>query len=162
MRRGALSVCAVVLCAFIAAPAAAPGSVAESRATSTTRDSALIVAVNSARALHLLPKLRLDLRLARAARFHSRDMLLRDYFGHGDLLGRMLQFHVRGRVFAENLAWGSGIMSANATVASWLASPPHRTVLLDPKVRRIGVATPLGAFASFSRATVITADFAGG
>ena len=154
--------CAVILCASIAAPEAAPSSVVESRAASTTRDGALIVAVNSARALHLLPKLRIDLRLARAARFHSRDMLFRDYFAHGDLLGRMLQFHVRGRVFAENLAWESGIMSANATVARWLASPPHRSVLLDPTLSRIGVATPVGAFANSSRATVITADFAGG
>ena len=34
------------------------------------------------------------------------------------------------------------------------------TILLDPTLRRIGVATPIGAFGGFARATVVTADFA--
>jgi uncharacterized protein YkwD len=122
----------------------------------------LIAAVNAVRTLHLLPKLSVDLRLTRAARFHSLDMLRRDYFAHGNLLARMYRFHVRGRLFEENLAWSSGVMSANATVADWLASPPHRAVLLDPSLRRIGVATPVGAFRGLSAATLVTADFAGG
>ena len=52
-------------------------------------------------------------------------------------------------------------MSANAAVAQWLASPPHRQNLLDPRLRRVGVATPLGSFGGVSTATMITADFAG-
>ena len=73
----------------------------------------------------------------------------------------MSTFHVRGRLFAENLYWASGVASANGTVASWLASPPHRQNLLDPQLRRVGVATPLGSFGGFSTATMVTADFAG-
>jgi len=46
------------------------------------------------------------------------------------------------------------------TVADWLASPPHRAILLDPSLRRIGVATPVGAFRGLSTATLVTADFA--
>jgi uncharacterized protein YkwD len=113
------------------------------------------------RTLHLLPRLRLDANLSRAALSHSRDMLLHDYFAHGNFAVRMSRFGVRGHTFAENLAWGAGVMSANATVAHWLASPPHRTVLLDSTLRRIGVATPIGAFEGFARATMVTADFAG-
>jgi uncharacterized protein YkwD len=110
----------------------------------------------------MLPKLSVDLRLTRAARFHSQDMLRRDYFAHGDLLARMLRFHVRGRLFEENLAWSSGVMSAKTAVADWLASPPHRATLLDPSLRRIGVAAPVGAFSGLSTATLVTADFASG
>jgi uncharacterized protein YkwD len=162
MRRGALSVvCAVVLFGVAGAPEAAPRPLTERRAASAARDNALIAAVNAVRIVHLLPKLRVDINLSRAARSHSRDMLLHDYFAHGNFAARISRFGVRGRVFAENLAWGSGVMSANATVAHWLASPPHRTILLDPELRRIGVATPVGAFGGFSAATLITADFAG-
>ena len=160
-RREALSVLAVVLVAVVAAPQALARPLTERRAASATRDTALIAAVNTVRTVHLLPRLRVDLNLSRAARSHSRDMLVHDYFAHGNFAQRMSQFGVRGRVFAENLAWGSGVMAADATVARWLASPPHRSVLLDPELRRIGVATPVGAFSGFATATMVTADFAG-
>jgi uncharacterized protein YkwD len=156
--RGALSVFIVVLCAAVAAPEVLARPLTERGAT---RNTALIAAVNTVRTAHLLPQLQVDANLSRAARSHSRDMLVHDYFAHGNFAIRMSRFGVRGRVFAENLAWGSGVMSANATVAHWLASPPHRTVLLDPTLRRIGVATPIGAFGGFARATLVTADFAG-
>ena len=152
--------CVILVFAFFAAPEAKASSVAGSSAASTTRNRALVAAINSVRALHLLPKLSVDFRLARAARFHSLDMLRYDYFAHGDLAGRMTRFHVRGRLFEENLAWSSGVMSANVTVADWLASPAHRAILLDPSLRRIGVATPVGAFRGLSTATLVTADFA--
>lgn len=130
-------------------------------AMSGTRSSALVSAINAVRALHLLPKLSVDICLARAARAHSRDMLRRHYFGHANFAARMTLFHVRGHVFAENLAFSSGIMSAKAAVTDWLASPEHRTILLDHSLRRIGVATPVGPFDGFATATMVTADFAG-
>jgi uncharacterized protein YkwD len=89
-------------------------------------------------------------------------MLRRHYFAHGDLGARMWQFRCRGRLFAENLDWGSGLVSANTAVADWLASPPHRGNLLDPTLRRVGVAAALGPFGGYSKSTMITADFAGG
>jgi uncharacterized protein YkwD len=161
MRRGALSVCVVALFAFLAAPGAAPSTLAGSSGALTARDNSLIAAVNAERALELLPKLRLDYRLARAARAHSLDMLRHDYFGHGNFSGRMSLFHVPGSMFAENLAWGTGVMSAGSVLAHWVSSPAHRAILLDPHLHRIGVATPIGAFDGFSRATMVTADFAG-
>jgi uncharacterized protein YkwD len=168
--RGALSVFAVVLFVAVTAPEASARPVAGTlpvrglslkNVASAARNTALIAAVNSVRTVHLLPRLSLDANLSRAARSHSRDMLVHDYFAHGNFAVRMSRFGVRGRVFAENLAWGAGVMSANGTVARWLASPPHRTVLLDPTLRRIGVATPIGAFDGFARVTMVTADFAG-
>jgi uncharacterized protein YkwD len=151
----------VALFAAIAVPGAASRPGSSSRLTLSQRESALVVAINAVRTVHLLPTLRVDFRLQRAARSHSRDMLRHHYFAHGNFGRRMNVFRVRGSLFAENLVWGSGLMSANAAVAEWLASPPHRANLLDPQLRRLGVATPLGPFGGFQTATMITADFAG-
>jgi uncharacterized protein YkwD len=159
--RGALSVFIVVLFVAVVAPNVSARPLTERALASARRNTALIAAVNSVRSGHLLPRLSVDANLSRAARSHSRDMLLHDYFGHGDFADRMLRFGVQGRVFAETLAWKRGLMSANATLATWLASPEHRSILLDPALHRIGVATPVGPFDGFARATVITADFAG-
>jgi uncharacterized protein YkwD len=161
MRRRPVSVCVVALLAAIAAPWASARPTARSQAALSSRETALVVAINAVRTLHLLPKLQVDFRLERAARSHSRDMLRHHYFAHGNFASRMYAFHIRGTLFAENLYWASGVSSPNATVASWLASPPHRQNLLDGQLRRIGVATPLGSFGGFSTATMVTADFAG-
>jgi uncharacterized protein YkwD len=161
MRRAVGSACVVALFAVVTASAAAPRLQSRTRAALASRETALVGAINSVRTLHALPKLRVDSRLQRAARSHSRDMLRHHYFAHGNFGRRMAAFRVRGRIFAENLYWGSGVTSANAAVAGWLTSPAHRVNLLDPQFRRIGVAAPLGAFGGFSTATMITADFAG-
>jgi uncharacterized protein YkwD len=161
VRSLAASVCVVALIALGAGIGLAR-PVAQGRLGSVTqREYRLIVAINAVRASHLLPKLGIDARLVSAARSHSRDMLRRHYFAHGNFGGRMALFHVRGTRFAENLVWSSGVMSGNEAVAQWLTSPPHRQNLLDPNLRRVGVATPVGAFDGFSTATMITADFAG-
>ena len=161
-RRGALSVAfALLLFTAWAVPQAAARQVTQSTGVATTRNQALTTAINAVRTVHLLPRLCVDIRLARAARAHSLDMLQRQYFGHGNFGARMAQFHVRGHAFSENLAFSSAVMSAKATVTGWLASPEHRAILLDPGLRRIGVATPVGPFDGFARATMVTADFAG-
>src|SRR3954449_1278340 len=135
MRSAAVSVCVVALIAALTAPGAAPRPASGGTTKLTSRDASLIVAINSVRTLHLLPKLRVDRRLARAARSHSRDMLRHQYFDHGNFGGRMSSFHVRGRRFAENLVWSSGVMSANAAVAEWLPTPPHPAKPLPPSPR---------------------------
>jgi uncharacterized protein YkwD len=160
VRGGVASICVLGVVAAITASGAAsrPGHV---NRVLTTREAALVAEINVVRSAHQLPRLRVDRRLVRAARSHSRDMLRHQYFAHGDFGTRIAQFGVRGHMFAENLVWGSGVMSASSDVAEWLASPPHRANLLDPNLRRVGVATPIGSFSGFSPATVVTADFAG-
>ena len=160
-RRGALSVCVVLLLALLGPGGAKPGRLAGNSTATGARARALVAAVNSVRTAHLLPTLSVDFRLSRAARSHSLDMMRRGYFAHGNLLARMMRFHVRGTLFEENLVYSSGILSAQGAVADWLASPPHRETLLDPKLRRIGVAAPVGPFNGYGTATVVTADFAG-
>jgi uncharacterized protein YkwD len=151
----------VLLLAMFAASDAKPQRLTRADSAATARNRALVGAINAVRAEHQLPRLSLDLTLARAARAHSHDMLRRGYFGHADFLARMLRFHVRGRLFEENLAWSTGGFSGRRTVADWLASPTHRETLFDPKLHRIGVASPSGPFNGLPAATLVTADFAG-
>src|SRR5262249_56483994 len=145
-RRGARCACVILLLALLGPGGAGAGQVAGSRTAAGARARAIVSAVNAVRAAHLLPGLRVDLRLARAARAHSLDMMRRGYFAHGNLGARMARFHVRGSLFEENHVFSSGILSAQGAVADWLASPPHRETLLDPKLRRIRVAPPVRRF----------------
>ena len=106
--------------------------------------------------------LRFDRTLQRAARSHTRTMVSRNVFAHGDFASRMRQFGARGPYLAENLAWGSGsAASPRALVQMWLNSPPHRRSLLRPGFRRVGVGAMMATFSGASGARVVTADFGG-
>lgn len=122
----------------------------------------MLNAVNQVRAQHGLRRLALDLRLERAARGHSRALIRRGTFAHGDFRRRLAAAGARGRIYGENLAWGVGsTTSASAIVRMWLASPSHRANLLRPGFRRIGVGRATGTFAGYGGAAVVTANFAG-
>jgi uncharacterized protein YkwD len=133
-----------------------------SAAAATSGERALIDEMNRVRAAHGAPPLRLDGVLERAARAHSRDMLRRGYFGHGNIARRLAGFGARGPAVGENLGWGVGSHgSAYAIVAAWLASPGHRANLLRRGFRRVGVGLVVGSFAGRGGTVVVTADFAG-
>jgi uncharacterized protein YkwD len=87
-------------------------------------------------------------------------MLSRQYFAHGAVAGRAVAEGARGPVFGEDLAWATGL-TAHWVVDHWLASPPHRAVLLRPGFRRVGIGISFGTFAGHGGAGVVTADFAG-
>lgn len=122
----------------------------------------LLQAVNRTRVAYGLRPLRVDATLERAARSHSADMLRGNYFAHGNFHGRMVEFHVRGPVAGENLAWGNGgYARATTIVREWLASPEHRANLLRSGWTRIGIGVSSGTFQGAADASVVTADFAG-
>jgi uncharacterized protein YkwD len=123
-------------------------------------EASLLQAINAVRASRGLVPLRLDLRLFRAARGHTADMLRRQYFAHGPVDGRARAVGARGPVYGENLAWATGL-TARWVVSRWLASPRHRAVMLRPGFRRIGIGVAYGRFAGSDGAGVVTADFAG-
>ena len=124
---------------------------------------ALLAQINRARVANGLRRLRADPHLERAARAHSLDMLRHGYFDHRSFARRMTAVHARGRIFAENLAWGSGSYSAPAAIVTmWLASPEHRANLLQPRFSRIGLGAVRGTFYGASGAVVITIDLGGG
>jgi uncharacterized protein YkwD len=135
---------------------------AASAAPAASSAASLLREVNAARAAHGLLPVRTDPTLVRAARSHSREMLVGNSFSHGDFHGRMVAFDVHGAVAGENLAWGTGSYAeAKTIVAEWLASPDHRANLLRPGFRRIGIGLVRGDFLGSGGATVVTADFAG-
>lgn len=153
------TVTAALVVILLALVFAAPAGSTALAASATER--ALLDEVNRVRAAHGLPALRSNGTLARAARSHTRTMLARKRFAHGNTIVRLRRFGVRGRLVGENLAWGSGrYANPAAIVRLWLESPPHRANLLHRGFRRIGLSAAVGAFAGFSSATVVTADFA--
>ena len=137
-------------------------SAAHAASFSAASEARLRAAINGVRAAHGLRPLRFDRALRRAARAHSIDMVRRGYFAHGPFALRLRHFGVRDGEIGENLAWGTGWRAAAPSIVSeWLASPPHRKVLLHASFRRVGVGTAVGPFAGLGGARVVTADFAG-
>ena len=135
---------------------------AASAASLSTTETALLEAVNEARAANRIAPLKVDFTLVRAARSHTATMLRIDALTHGSFGSRLDSFGARGPRFGENLAWGTGPHAgARALVRAWLASPGHRANLLRPGFKRIGIGALAGSFAGYRRATVVTADFAG-
>jgi uncharacterized protein YkwD len=155
-----MSIKTKVLVAFVAVFALlGPAAGAQAR-TLTSSEASLLQASNGVRTSRGLAPLRVDVRLVRAARGHSADMMRRQYFAHGSVAGRALAAGARGPVFGEDLAWGTGV-TATWIVNQWLASPAHRAVMLRPGFRRVGIGITFGTFAGHGGAAVVTADFAG-
>jgi len=149
-----------ILVAFLASFALlGPAAGAQARTLSSS-EASLLQTMNAVRRSNHLAPLRLDVRLLRAARSHSADMMSRQYFAHGALAGRAVAQGARGPLFGEDLAWATGL-TAQWVVDHWLASPTHRAVLLRPGFRRVGIGISFGTFAGHGGAGVVTADFAG-
>lgn len=129
----------------LTAPALAPSS----------QELAILRAVNRVRAIHGRRPLQFGHALHRAARAHSVDMVRRGYFDHGAFVLRLRRHGVRSQALGENLAEATAGSSASAIVRMWLASPGHRSVMLDRSFSRIGV----GVAGGLRRR--VTADFAG-
>jgi uncharacterized protein YkwD len=168
-------ICAVAVLAAVAAPAAAAAvrldagpataraaatppeaggtQAAVARATAACRDAGarLLCLVNATRTRAGLRRLRPDRRLARAAAAQARDMARRHYFAHQrpggpTLLARVRAAGFHGSSAGEAIAWGCGRLGgAAATLQAWLASPPHRAILLSPGYTRAGVGAARGA-----------------
>ena len=139
---------------LVAAPAQA--------ATLSSVERSLLQEINRVRSAHGAPPLRVDDKLQHAARAHSIDMMRRGYFSHGDFSGRLQRFGARGATMAENIGMGSGSYgTARGLVQMWLNSPGHRTNMLNPAFRRIGVGVATGTFQGYGGSRVATTDFAG-
>jgi len=102
----------------------------------------LVADVNRMREHQGLADVNVDELLSRAALLHARDMARRGYFGHftpdgGSLPDRLAAVGFRWSVAAENIALDEDEKHANEAL---LQSAPHRANILDPRVRKIGVA----------------------
>ena len=128
------------------------------------RERAIVRAINRQRSQHGLSKLRSSRRLARAADFHSWEMLDADYFAHESRDGGPFDVRVRRyanhKALGETLAMlgGCGPKAARRVVRMWMNSPGHRAILLSSSFRRIGLGKRIGDLHG-SRACLVTADF---
>ena len=145
----------VLIQASAAAAASCPdaGLAAGAQAGADTEEAVACV-INQERRSRGLAVLHADRALGRAGRRHADDMVRREYFSHvspgGQTLARRLRAagYAAGRSWAagEVLAWGTGARSTPvAVVASWMRSPGHRHVLLNPRYREIGAGVASGS-----------------
>ena len=134
--------------------------------------AAILARVNVVRAMRGLGRVTFSAPLGASAALHSREMATSGRFQHespdGSPFWKRVEHYYPSSGFrswdvGETLLWWApGTTAANA-VAAWLASPPHREILLDPKWRQIGVSAihdtdAPGDFRGLE-ATIITADF---
>jgi uncharacterized protein YkwD len=161
--RTALLACGAVSCCC-AVIAWQPGAAHAKGAGLDRTERRVVKLVNRIRAHHGLRRLRASRTLAHAASDHTGDMLRRDYLSHCSSDGTPMATRVRrytgARWVGENIAITSrrrGV--AREVVRMWMASPPHRAVLLSPKSRRIGVGRERGRLGGAAY-SVFTVDFA--
>jgi len=112
-------------------------------------DAATLCLVNRLRRSHGLGALRANRELAQAAAGKASGMVRADYFADVGPSGRTAMSLVAATGYraraarvavGQNLAWGTGSEATPARiVAQWLASPPHRRVMLSGEYRDAGV-----------------------
>jgi uncharacterized protein YkwD len=131
-----------------------------------TKDEQLLVElINQARAKAGLKPVTAHAKLVAAARGHSAEMAAQKYFGHSSHNGeyfakRIIRYGYTQSGYAhwfagEDIYWGAGLFASPVAVMdTWMASPMHRAVILDPKFRDIGVGT--GTCSSFSGQSNVT------
>jgi uncharacterized protein YkwD len=125
---------------------------------------AIVREINRVRRAHHVHTVKLSAPLAKVARRHSSLMLKYDALSHssfdGSSFSTRLQRAGKRRTYGETLAWapnGSGV-TAKVLLTLWLKSGPHRAVLMNGKLRRVGVGRVYGTMGQ-QRGNAITADF---
>lgn len=86
--------------------------------------------------------LQAELRLIRAARAHSQDMALHQFFGHTNLNGqspfdRIAAAGYMSRASGENIS--AGRSTPQDVVDGWMSSPGHCANIMSPNFTEIGV-----------------------
>ena len=143
-------VAALVSLAVPAAASACPGAEEEPSAISLeTTERATFCLINRERTTRGVRKLRRNARLDLASVRHARSMAARNFFAHGNFVGRIRSAnYLRGarswRV-GENIAWGSGTLGTPAEIVdAWMHSPGHRSNILNRGFREIGIGIATG------------------
>ena len=165
-------VAATVACSLVPAATASACAGSRSRPAPASLERAVratVCLINEARNDHGLGDLRATGALEKAAVGHSRDMVRNDFFSHDSPTGSTPKQRIdRAGYFdgasswslGETIAWGSGGRATpSAIVRSWLASPPHRAILLDGRYKDLGVGIALGAPGSGDGGATFTGDF---
>jgi uncharacterized protein YkwD len=160
----------LVAVALVAAPASGARGGTEQRLWNV--ESQILREINATRVDQGLRPLKTSPALRAAAVAHTRAMLHGGFFAHDSADGTSAPSRIaRQYPMRANRSWSvgetlfttSGVMSARQTVDAWLASPPHREILLAPQWREVGIgvarADQAGGDFGGMPATVATADF---
>ncbi|MBE2316167.1 CAP domain-containing protein [Solirubrobacter sp. CPCC 204708] len=159
---------AVAVFAFAAAPAASNAATCSGADSTATKPAvrATLCLLNAERRAAGLRPLRLDGKLNRAARGHSRDMVAQRYFAHESRNGAGFDDRIkrtgwtksrRSYTMGENIAWGGGhLATPRSIVRSWMNSAGHKANILARDFRFIGIGVANGAPTGGSGATYTT------
>jgi uncharacterized protein YkwD len=135
----------------------------EAHTRSRALQAQVVVLFNQQRASHGLAPLKVDARLAQAAEAHSADMLRHGYFAHDDAHGTWddrIRRYVKRTQVGEILSFGSGEYATPAgMVQTWMQSPEHRSIILTPALRRVGLGVATGMYEGQDSVSLATADF---
>ena len=144
----------LVLAVLLMLPAPAAAQEPESCAPAAER-AAVLAELNAVRVASGLAPVRRRPALGRAACAHASDMVARRYFSHTSPDGLGPGDRVRASGYVRNTpAWRAGeillwarapAFTAADAAQRWLASPPHRAILLSPDYRDAGVGVVAGA-----------------
>jgi len=103
----------------------------------------VLMFVNSERSTRKIASVTWDSELHRLASEHSQEMAARGELFHSSM----------DKPYAENCWGGTGYWGASAIVDSWMGSDKHRTWLLCPNLKRIGIGIAIsdkGMYASWT------------
>jgi uncharacterized protein YkwD len=115
---------------------------------------ATLCVLNAERARHDLAPLKLNRKLSKAARRHSRAMARKHFFSHTSPSGATFVDRIRRAGYlagasswsiGENIAYGSGRKGAPRAIGTaWMNSPGHRANILSRSFRAIGIGIAAG------------------
>ena len=121
----------LVLCALLGASAVAPA--VSSGATAKQR---MLSAINSARAAHGAPKVRMHRPLTRTSTRYARFMVANDVWAHAANPASGSRMGSVGEILGMTTTPGP---APRAIVRAWLGSAVHRPILLDRQFRLVGI-----------------------
>ena len=133
-------------------------------AASSQAEIAIVREINKIRRTHHLRPVKLTAPLAKVARRHSSLMLKHDALSHSSFDGSSFSTRLaragKRRQYGETLAWAPNgtHVTAKVLLGLWMHSAPHRAVLMNGKLQRVGVGRVYGSIAG-ARGNAITADF---
>jgi uncharacterized protein YkwD len=172
--RPAIALSLALTVALVAAPtASAAGACSAANASTKTASKRALVratlcVLNAERAKHRLRPLRLNRKLAAAARGHSHAMASSHFFSHNSRNGASFLDRIRRTGYlrgvrswnvGENIAWGSGRLGTPRSIArAWMNSAGHRANILSRSFRAIGIGIAAGTPNGSGGATYTT-DF---
>ena len=129
---------------------------------------ATLCLINEQRAAIGAVALSVDGTLSNASTAYAADMVARSFFDHQTPDGvtldtRLARVGYSYELAGENIAWGEAVLATpGQIVKAWMHSDGHRTNILGPDFRQVGLGivpgTPRGGASGFAGATYVT-DF---